>query len=172
MIEILRQRRSIRKYQDKGIEKDKLEILKEACLRSPSSRNINPWNFIFIDEEELLSKLSRSKSHGARFLKNAPLGILICADETQSDVWIEDCSIAAIILQLTAQSLQLGSCWIQIRNRQHDQNISAEQYIRKQLSLPKKLRIEAIIALGYPAEEKADIPFTELQFNKIKMNSY
>jgi len=54
MIELLRKRRSIRVYEDRKIEPEKIEILKEALLRSPSSRNINPWEFIFVDDKELL----------------------------------------------------------------------------------------------------------------------
>jgi len=172
MIKILRKRRSIRVYQNHPIEPEKLEILKEACLRSPSSRNINPWEFIFITDSDLLMKLSRSKPHGAHFLEKAPLGVLICADEKKSDVWIEDCSIAAIILQLSAQSLSLGSCWIQIRNRTYHPKISAEQYIRRQLNMPRNIRIEAIVAIGYPAEKKPAISVSELSYNKIKINRY
>ena len=77
----------------------------------------------------MLGKLAKSKQHGSEFLKNAPLAIVICADSTKSDVWVEDCSIAAIIIQLTALSLGLGSCWAQIRDRQHDYEITAEGYI-------------------------------------------
>ena len=57
-------------------------------------------------------------------LETAPLAVVICADETLNDAWIEDCSIASILLQLTAQSIGLGSCWIQIRNRMYSEKIS------------------------------------------------
>src|SRR5512135_530815 len=115
MIEILRFRRSIRKYIKKAIDGESLEIIKEALLRCPSSRGTNPWTFIFVDEADLLARLSKAKEHGSAFLKNAALAIVVCGDETRSDVWVEDCSIAAIVAQLTAHSLGLGSCWVQIR---------------------------------------------------------
>jgi hypothetical protein len=51
---------------------------------------------------------------------NGLIGIVVCGDRTQSDVWIEDCSIASILAQMASQSLGLGSCWIQVRNRMHD----------------------------------------------------
>ena len=120
MINLLRKRRSIRVYEDRKIELEKIEILKEAILRSPSSRNINPWEFIFVDDKELLIKLSKAKEHGSEFLESAALGIVVCGNEKKSDVWIEDCSIASILVQMVAQSLGLGSCWIQIRNRMHN----------------------------------------------------
>lgn len=100
MIELLRNRRSIRKYTDKDIEPEKIEILKEAVLRSPSSRNFDPWEFIFVDDRGLLKQLALCKPHGAKFLEGAALGIVICADEQKSDVWIEDCSIASIFVQM------------------------------------------------------------------------
>jgi nitroreductase len=169
MIDILRARRSIRKYRDKEIEAGKIEILKEALLRSPSSRNINPWEFIFIRDEVLLQKLSQAKAHSASFLKKAALGIVIAADQTKSDVWIEDCSIAAILVQLAAQSLSLGSCWIQVRKRMYSENKSSEEYIQELLHLPLKMKIEAIISIGYPAEKKVPVPKESLDYGKIKM---
>jgi nitroreductase len=172
MIELLRTRRSIRKYQSKPIDSYKIEILKEALLRSPSSRNINPWEFIFVDDRQLLAKLSQAKEHGSEFLKDAALGIIICADENKSDVWIEDCSIAAILVQLVAQSLGLGSCWIQIRNRKYNSSETSEQYIQQLMGIPEYIRIECIIALGYPAEKKRGIPANQLNYAKIRLNSW
>ncbi|MDT8301790.1 MAG: nitroreductase family protein [Sedimentisphaerales bacterium] len=171
MIELLRKRRSIRKYTDKVIEPEKIEILKEALLRSPSSRGIDPWEFIFVDDRELLKQLSRSKPHGAGFLEGAALGIVICADEQKSDVWVEDCSIASILVQMVAQSIGLGSCWIQIRNRNFDKQMTSEDYIRKLLNIPDGLKVESIIALGYPAEKKEPVPQENLKYEKLRTNS-
>jgi len=111
MIELLRKRRSIRKFLPEKVTPEHIDIIIEAALRAPSSRGINPWEFILVDDPEKLSKLATSKQHGSEFLENAPLAIVVCADSTKSDVWVEDCSIAAIIIQLTAWSLGLGSCW-------------------------------------------------------------
>ncbi|MBN2568934.1 MAG: nitroreductase family protein [Deltaproteobacteria bacterium] len=172
MIEVLRSRRSIRKYENKPIEKDKLDILKEAILRSPSSRGNQPWHFIFIEDKSLIEKLAQSKDHGSNFLKGASLAILFCADERKSDVWIEDCSIATTIAHLTAQSLGLGSCWIQIRKRMHDSDITAEEYIATLLSLPDYLKVETILAAGYPAEEKRATPRESLDYSRISINGF
>jgi nitroreductase len=115
----------------------------------------------------LLEELSRAKESGSSFLKGARLGVVISAVEGESDVWVEDCSIASIILQLTGQSLGLGSCWIQVRNRMHDSHLSAEDYIKKALNLPENMRVESMIAFGYPDEKKAPVPKAELQYEKI-----
>jgi len=172
MIELLRARRSIRKYADQPIEPEKIEILKEAVLRSPSSRNFDPWEFIFVDERELLKKLSLAKQHGSKFLENAALGIVICSDGEKSDVWIEDCSIASILVQMVAQSIGLGSCWIQIRKRMHDERTTSEEYIRNLLNVPGHIHVESIIAIGYPAETREPLPREKLKEEKVRFNRY
>lgn len=172
MIELLRKRRSIRKYTSQEIELEKLELLKEAVLRSPSSKNINPWEFIFIDKKGLIEKLQAFKPHGVTPLKTAPLAVVVCADETKNDVWVEDCSIASILLQLTAQSLGLGSCWIQVRERMYSDNISSEKYIQKVLDIPENFKVLNIITIGYPETVRDGKPFEELQFEKIRMNGF
>jgi len=101
-----------------------------------------------------------------------PLAIVVCADSGKSDVWIEDCAIASIILQLTALSLGLGSCWAQIRNRNHDGSRSAEEYIRELLGLPERLKVESVIGIGHPGETKKPVPARDLQYAKVKRNCY
>ena len=172
MIDLLRQRRTIRKYTSRKIEAEKLDILKEAALRSPSSKNINPWEFIFVDDPKLISELKNCKPHGVTPLETAPLAIVICADETKNDVWVEDCSIASILLQLTAQSLGLGSCWVQIRKRMHSEEIFAEKYIQDLLDIPENFRILSIVIIGYPEKLREGKPFEELQFEKIRINGF
>jgi nitroreductase len=167
MLDILRNRRSIRRYQDREIETEKIERLMEAALRSPSSRSNNPWRFLFVTDRAMLEELSRAKESGSSFLKGASLGVVICAAQGESDVWVEDCSIAAIILQLTGQSLGLGSCWIQIRKRMHSSNLTSEDYIKRVLSLPENLNVESMIAFGYPDEDKKPIPKEQLEYEKI-----
>ena len=172
MIELLRKRRSIRKFTREKIHPETIELLIEALLRAPSSRGIDPWEFIVVDDPELLARLARSKEHGSQFLGNAPLGIVVCADSTKSDVWVEDCSIAAIIVQMTALSLGLGSCWVQIRKRPHDGSRTAEEYLRELLGLPEHIKVEAIIGIGHPGEKKAPIPAKDLHYDKVKRNRY
>jgi nitroreductase len=173
MLEILRKRRSIRRYKDGKIEPAVIDQLKEAILRSPSSRGINPRRFIFITDRPILEALSKAKESGSGFLKGAALGVVICAKESESDVWVEDCSIAAIILQLEAESLGLGSCWIQIRNRKHNDHKSAEEYVREAIHLDNDMKVECIISIGYPDEEKTPFPKDELEYAKIaKMGDF
>jgi nitroreductase len=171
-LSMLKKRRSIRKFEEKEIEKEKIDKLIEAALRSPSSRGLNPWEFIVVTDRELLDKLSRSKEHGSSFLMGAPLGIVVIADPEKCDVWVEDCSVASIIIHLTAESLGLGSCWIQIRERMHDEQKTAEEYIREVLEIPGKYKVESIIGIGYPAEEKPSHSRESLSYDKLHRESF
>jgi nitroreductase len=167
MLELLRKRRMIRKFKKERIDPARLDELKEAVLRSPSSRGIKPWNFFFVQDTELIKRLSICKEHGSSFLTDVPLAVVVCGNETASDVWIEDCSIAAIILHLTAESLGLGSCWIQVRNRKHNADATSEEYVKKVLGIAAPLKVLAIIAIGVPDEANPGHPFESLEQGKV-----
>lgn len=151
---LIRKRRSVRRFLEKPVEKEKLDLLVEAGLRAPSSRGVNPWHFVVVTDREMLTRLSQSKEHGSAFLKNAAAGIVVCADAAKSDVWVEDASIATILIQLAATSLDLGTCWIQIRERMHDARQTAEAYVAERIGLPVQLKVESIVAVGYANESK------------------
>jgi len=171
-LSLTQRRRSIRKYLEKPVEAEKIDLLIEAALRSPSSRGFNPWEFVVVTDKGLLEKLSAAKPHGASFLKNAPLGIVVCADPAKCDVWVEDASIASIFIHLAAESMGLGSCWIQIRKRMHDQTTTAQAYIKGLLNIPKKLTVESIVAIGYPGEKKPPHRKEDLQYKKVHYGLY
>jgi nitroreductase len=172
MIELLRARRSIREYTGRPLEPEQLELLKEAVLRSPSSRNLDPWEFIFVDDRQLLNKLAVCKPHGADFLAQAALGIVVCGDSRESDTWIEDCAIASILVQMVAQSLGFGSCWIQVRNRKFDNETTSEQYIQRLLQIPEHIKVESVIALGDPSEKRKPLSRAELKDTKVHTNTF
>ena len=169
---LAQKRRSIRKYIDKEVETEKIDSIVEAVLRAPTSRGKKPWEFVVVTDPGQLEKLSDAKPHGAKFLKNAALGIVVCANPQISDVWIEDASIASIFIHLAAAALDLGSCWIQIRERKHNDTLTAEAYIAKVLNLPPHLKVDSIIAIGYPAESKSAHPKEHLPYDTISLNNY
>ena len=172
MLELLRQRRSIRKFKPQAVEPDKIELLAEALLRSPTSRNRQPWEFVVVDNPDLLLQLKTAKTHGTSFFATAPLAIVIAADPQQSDVWVEDCSVAAIIVQLAAEQLGLKSCWAQLRLRPHDEGQSASEFVRKLVGLPEGMEVPMVIAIGYPDEEKAGQPRNGLTDLKLHRNRF
>jgi nitroreductase len=171
-LSLAQSRRSIRKYQNKPVEPEKIDSLVDALLRAPTSRGKNSWDFVVVTDSNLLQKLSSAKPHGASFLKNAALGMVVCANPQISDVWIEDASIASTFIHLAAASLGLGSCWIQIRERMHDDTQTAEAYISEILNLPAHIKVVSIVAIGYPDERKSAHPRESLPYNKVSLNNY
>jgi len=169
---MIQKRRSIRKFLNRQVEPEKIDVLIEAALRAPSSMGKNPWEFIVVKEPKLLEKISRAKQGGSAFIKNAPLCIVVFADPERSDVWVEDASIAATFVLLAAESMGLGACWVQIRNRMHNPEITSQAYLSKLLNIPENMMIESIIATGYPDETKTPHGKEELQYGKVFLDAY
>lgn len=171
-LNLLRNRRSIRQFKPEPIEPEQVELLLEAALRAPSSRGLRPWHFVVIDDPQLLGQLAQAKAHGAEFLAGAPLAVAICADPARCDVWVEDCAIAAIILQLAAEALGLGSCWAQFRLRSDAAGKSAEANVKEILNLPPGWCVDCIVGIGHPQHRLAGHPRESLPADKIHRNRY
>lgn len=167
LLKLLQNRRSIRQFKQQELPGDMIKLLQEAVLRAPTSRGKNPWKFTFIEDRILLEKISRAKMHGSTFIADAALGVVVCADATISDVWVEDCAIAAITLQYAAQDLGLGSCWAQIRNRPHDNSISAEDYLKNIMEIEESIKILCVIGIGFADEIKPGHEYAQLPDGKI-----
>jgi len=171
-LELLKNRRSIRRYTDRKVEPEKIQQILTAALMSPSSKRSNPWEFIVIEEDEVLQKLSACRPTGSQLLAGSPLGIVVIADQTRTDVWMEDASIAAIIMQLEAHDLGLGSCWVQVWGRQKEEGVSAEAYIKELLSIPDEFGVLCIISIGYRDEERKPYDPEKLDYNKIHFGKF
>ncbi|MGI6449708.1 MAG: nitroreductase family protein [Desulfitobacteriia bacterium] len=172
MLDLLYQRRSIRKYQAKPIEKEKVDQLIKAGLLAPSAKSALSQRFIVVDDPVLLDKLSQVRAGASSYLKDAALGIVVLGDSSIIDVWVEDACLAAIIIQLAAESLDLGSCWIQIRDRQHNEQMSAEEYVQQALGIPEHLKVQCILSIGYPEQKKPRKTDEELKFERVFTNRY
>jgi len=172
MLELMKTRRSIRKYQDRQVEQDKIDSILKSGLMSPSGRASKPWQFIAVTDKDKLQRLALSREGASSFLSGAPLGIVVAADENTSGTWVEDASIAAAFMQLAAHSLGLGSCWIHIRERSHNALKTSEEYVRELLNIPDNVRVLCILAIGYPAEEKPAHQEKDLLYSKIHYNEY
>jgi len=170
--ELLKTRRSIRSYLNRAVEQDKINIITNAALMSPASKRSNPWEFIVVEDKKTLERLAECRLHGSQFLANSPLGIIVLADTTKSDIWMEDASIASIIMQLQAQDLGLGSCWIQVYGRQKDEKTSTEKYIRGVLNIPSDYAVLNIISIGYPDEERKAYDEANLPIEKIHKEKF
>ncbi|MDR7869286.1 MAG: nitroreductase family protein [Tissierellaceae bacterium] len=171
MLDLLINRRSIRKFKDQMIEKDKLDKILKGALTSPSGKNIQPWELIVVDDKETLEKLAASRGRASKPLSDAPLAIVVAAKPELTNVWTEDASIVSIVIQLMAQSLGLGSCWIQSRERFTEDNESVSDFVRDVLDIPENYFVESMIAIGYPDEEKKpheiDLNTDKVHYNKF-----
>ncbi|MCX8170399.1 MAG: nitroreductase family protein [Candidatus Bathyarchaeota archaeon] len=170
VFEAIRTRRSIRAYEDKPVEKDKLHRVLEAARLAPSAGNRQPWRFIVVTDpkvkEEIRSVKERfrlpppkgvppppSRMPPRDPLLTAPVIIIGCAIPKESfpgtDFWKIDVSIALQNLVLAAWEMGLGTCWVGVFHE--------EEEIKKVLGLPEDTRIVAMVTLGYPAEKKEPV---------------
>lgn len=172
MLNLLYNRRSTRKFLAKKVEEEKIKNLLTAALLAPSSHNRQPWEFIIVDDPVLLEKLSVAKLHGSALLKHAPLAIIIMGDKTVSDIWIEDCAIVSILIQLEAEALGLGSCWVQIHRRYYDDDISSNEYIHTLFDIPERLEVLSVLGIGYKAKMKLPLDTKDLLWEKVSKNHY
>ena len=170
MLDLLMNRRSIRKYKDQQVEKEKIDMILKGALTSPSAKNKKPWEVIVVTDKEKLLKLGDSRGVASRPISNANTAIVVLADPTISDTWIEDTSIISTIIQLTAHSLGLGSCWIQVRQRVDENERSIGLTVKEILNIPNQYEVEAIISIGYPDEDKKPHNEETLSYNKVHYN--
>lgn len=157
VLKIIKERRSIRKFQKKEIPKEIIDKLIEALIWAPSAGNLQSRRFYFVFNQETKEKLKKAALN-QEFISLAPLVIVCCADEKIGLHYGERgknlysiCDVSASIenLMLLAYSEGLGSCWVGAFN---------EKEVSKILNLPKNLRPIAIIPVGYPAEKPSAPP--------------
>ena len=170
--DLIQQRRSMRKFTTEELTQEEVVSLLKAGLMAPSSKGSTPWQFVVIDDKDILKKLSECKQVGSNFLKDAALAIAIIADPLASDVWIEDASIASIYIQLQAEDLGLGSCWIQLRERFSPEGIPSNEYVHEVLNLPLHLQALSIIAVGHKGMDRKPFNEDKLQWEKIHINKF
>lgn len=128
--------------------------------------------FIVVDQRDTLVKLASCREFGSKFVAEAPLAIVVAYDADKSDIWYEDASIAAILIQLAAADLDLGSCWVQVHKRQYNEQTTAEEYVKKELQIPENLRVLCMITIGYKDEERKPYDEEKLLYEKIHHNQY
>lgn len=170
--DLIKSRRSMRKFTTEELTQEEVVTLLKAALMSPTSKRTNCWQFIVVDDKETLEKLSYCKEASALFIKDAALAIVVTADPMVSDVWIEDASIASIMIQLQAEDLGLGSCWVQLRERFTASGVPSNEYVHEVLDLPLQLQALSIIAIGHKGMERKPFDESHLQWEKIHINKY
>ena len=170
--ELVKQRRSMRKFTDEALTPEQVEVLMKSALMAPSSKGKHAWHFILVDDKEMLQRLSEVKTVGSDWLGGAPLAIVVVGNPAESDVWIEDASVATTILLYQAEDLGLGACWVQIRERYNPEGIPSDTLVRELLNIPEPLRVLSIVAVGHKGMERKPFNEERLLWEKVHVDSF
>ncbi len=146
-IDIARSRHSCRQFSGESLSDEERSLLLEAGDLAPSSRGRRPVRLVPVDDIGTIRKLASCRPSSTKALETATFAIVVAADPSVADTWIEDSSIATIMMQLEAEDLKLGSCWIQIRMRDNA-GTPAEDIVRDILGLDPGFSVLSIVAFG------------------------
>jgi nitroreductase len=143
VFEAIQERHSIRAYQDKPVEKEKLEKILEAGRLAPSARNTEPWHFIVVTEAKKRKALSEGLY--AKFVVQAPVVIVVCGDKKASPDWYAiDAALAVENMVLTAISMGLGTCCVGSFNGKE---------VASLLKVTSRFEVLLLLTIGYPREK-------------------
>jgi nitroreductase len=157
-LDIIKGRRSIRKYQSREVEQEKIDQILEAAQWAPSASNRQPWHFIVIRDTETRKQLGALHKNG-RFMKESPVVIAVLGDpEVHEKYFLSDPHQAVQNILLTAHWLGLGTCWIGVRGT------TIEPKMKTLLGVPESQHLICTISLGYPdeARTKTRKPISEI----------
>jgi len=166
-LELIRTRRSIRKYTETAIPGEVVQELLRAAMYAPSATNEQPWQFIVINDRKILDEIP-SKHPYAAMAAQAPLAIVVCGDlrhDKANGYWVQDCSAATQNLLLAAHSLGLGAVWCGIYPR--ERRVAT---IQKFLALPEHIIPLALVVIGHPAEQP--IPEERFRPERVHYNGW
>ncbi len=170
--DLLVNRRSIRRYTSEPISAEDVKLILEAGLLAPTSKSSRSWQFVAVDDRSMLERLAQCKPMAAAPIERCALAVVIAADPTLSDPWIEDASIAAAYMQLQAADLGLGSCWIQVRGRFTADNIPSEEYVQELLGIPETISVLCIMTFGHKDEERKKVDTSKLLWEKVHIGTW
>jgi nitroreductase len=165
MLDVIKKRRSIRKFRDEEVEEKKIKEILKACMTAPSAHGQRPWRFWVIKNQEIKKKLSQIQPW-ASFVGKAPVVLVIGANEGKQ--WIEDCAIVAGLIYLEATNQGLGTCWVQVRGMKTEKGGESEVTVRKIISAPENIRILCLMPLGYPSKTLLEHP-GEIEKEKVSV---
>lgn len=172
VLDAMARRRSLRRYSGEPIPQALLDRILEAGLRSASGRSRRPWELIVVHDRAMLDHLAECREQGAAMLAGADAAIVVVADPTLADTWVEDCSIVMANMQLEAAASGVGSCWIQGRLRQAADGRSTHEFVANLLKVPAPYQLEAILSLGMPEAEAPRRPFDEALLEKVHKETF
>mgnify|MGYP000850994491 FL=1 len=167
MHESFKKRRSIREYSGKEVTEEQIHNILCSAMVAPSGNHANPWEFVVVREKETLSKLSRC-GQWQSFVKDSSVAIVIIAKESDTDMWLQDCSIAAAHIYLEVANQGLGCCWANVKDSKTEEGENREEYVIKVLNIPKEYRVVCIMSIGYPIKEVQE--HSEEEYDETKVH--
>lgn len=139
--ELVERRHSVRSFTGEPVEQAAITRILKAALSAPSAKNTRSSSFMVVEEPELIGRIARMRDYGSAFVEKAPLVILVMGDQVRSDLWEVNAAISATYVQLAAQALELGSCWVHVagrpQRREEPGGPAAEDYLRSFLPVPE-----------------------------------
>lgn len=171
MLPAIKSRHSIRSYQDKPVEDEKIREILLAAFVAPSANHIYPWQFVVVKDPATKEKLSQA-TNWCSFIKDAPIVIIIIGEEEKSREWVEDAGIATENMVLEAVNQGLGSCFIQVRESKRPDESDSEKYVKELLNIPGNLRVVFMLPIGYPAEQKEPHGESDYKEQKVHFEKY
>lgn len=170
--ELLLNRHSIRRYTGQPISAEDVKLIIEAALTAPTSKSKRPWNFVAVEDRDTLQKLSAFKPRYQTSVAGATLAVVITADPEESDMFAEDCAIAAVFMQLQAEALGIGSCWVQVRGRYAQDDEPSENVVRDLLGVPYSQVVECVVTFGYSAETRRPQDPEKFRWDKVHIGTW
>ena len=169
---LLVNRRSYRKYTHEPLSGDEVQLILEAALLSPTSKNKHSWEFVVVEDKAKLTKLSRCKPHSAGFVADAALAVVVIGNPLETDAWVEDAAIAAINMQLQAEELGIGSCWVQVRGRNFSETITSGEYLNDILQIPMPLEVLCMVSFGKKEKQRSPNNVDNLLWEKVHIGKF
>lgn len=146
-IDLARSRKTCRTFTEESLTEEEIGLIMEAGRLAPSSRKLDDVRLVPVRDVSLIRRLALCKPSSTTPLETAPFAVIVAADPRVCDVWIEDASIATIMIQLEAEDLGLGSCWVQVRLRDSDSG-TAEEFVIREAGLDPEWKVLSIVAVG------------------------
>ena len=146
-IDTVRSRKSCRLFTDEPLDRDEVDLIMEAGLKAPSSRRLDDVRLFPVADIPTIRRLAGCKASSTTPLETATFAVVVAADPAVCDVWIEDASIASIMMQLEGEELGIGSCWVQVRLRDNA-GTPAQDIVRDVMGIDPSLEVLCVIAFG------------------------
>jgi nitroreductase len=166
MIDVIRMRRSVRRFLPNQVEHQKMQELLRAAFFAPTAKNLRQTEFIVIENRETAAALSLATPYAA-FAKHAPLIIAICYNAARAQRFHEDCAMAAENIYLESVAQGLGCCYIQIADATEAHVGPPELYVKKILNIPATHRVLCLMTIGYPDAMPAPHADTEYDDKRV-----